>query len=102
MLIRIVRLTFAPEHIAAFLRIFQDSENQIRQMPGCRHLELWQDADDPLVYCTHSHWESAEALNAYRRSALFGQVWPATKALFAAPPLAFSVQPAVLPAPAKA
>ncbi|RFP65833.1 antibiotic biosynthesis monooxygenase [Hymenobacter lapidiphilus] len=102
MLIRIVRLTFAPEHVPAFLRIFQDSEAQIRQMPGCRHLELWQDADDPHVYCTHSHWESAEALNAYRRSALFGQVWPATKALFAAPPLAFSVRPAELPAPAGA
>ncbi|SDY30594.1 putative quinol monooxygenase [Hymenobacter psychrophilus] len=99
MLIRIVRLTFAPEHVPAFLRIFQDSEAHIRQMPGCRHLELWQDADDPRVYCTHSHWESAEALNAYRRSALFGQVWPATKALFAAPPLAFSVQPATLSAP---
>jgi quinol monooxygenase YgiN len=98
MLIRIVRLTFAPEHVPTFLRIFQASEDQIRQMPGCRHLELWQDADDPHVYCTHSHWKSAAALDAYRRSALFGQVWPATKALFAAPPLAFSVRPADLPA----
>lgn len=94
MLIRIVRMTFAPENVDAFLQLFRDSENQIRQMPGCHFLELWQDADQPHVYCTHSHWESAEALNAYRRSALFGQVWPATKVLFSAPPLAFSVQPA--------
>ena len=93
MLIRIVRMTFAPENVDAFLQLFQDSESQIRQMPGCRFLELWQDADQPHVYCTHSHWESAEALHAYRRSALFGQVWPATKRLFAAPALAFSVQP---------
>lgn len=97
MLIRIVRLTLQPARVAEFLRIFQDSEDQIRAMPGCRFLELWQDADEPYVYCTHSHWDSADALNAYRRSALFGQVWPATKTLFAAPPVAFSVRPAVLP-----
>ncbi|GAA4004607.1 hypothetical protein GCM10022408_15510 [Hymenobacter fastidiosus] len=89
--IRIVRMTFQPDRTADFLKIFRDSEALIRQMPGCQHLELWQDADLPHVYCTHSHWDSAEALNAYRRSELFGQVWPATKALFAAPVLAFSV-----------
>ncbi|QNH61230.1 putative quinol monooxygenase [Hymenobacter sediminicola] len=94
MLIRIVRMTFAPENVGAFLQLFHDSEDQIRKMPGCRFLELWQDADQPHIYCTHSHWESVEALNTYRRSALFGQVWPATKRLFAAPPLAFSVHPA--------
>jgi quinol monooxygenase YgiN len=96
MLIRIVRMTFQPEHIPAFRKIFQESERQIRQMPGCRFLELWQDLNEPATYCTHSHWESEEHLNAYRRSALFGRVWPATKALFAAPALAFSVQPASL------
>jgi quinol monooxygenase YgiN len=95
MLIRVVRMTFIPERVPEFLRLFQASEDLIRDMPGCRFLELWQDADQPHVYCTHSHWESAEALNAYRQSALFGQIWPATKALFAAPPLAFSVTPAL-------
>lgn len=100
MLIRVVRMTFQPERIPEFLALFQQSENQIRRMPGCRFLELWQDMNDPAVYCTHSHWESEEQLNAYRQSALFGRVWPATKALFAAPPLAFSVQPATLPSPA--
>ncbi|UOQ74734.1 putative quinol monooxygenase [Hymenobacter cellulosilyticus] len=94
MLTRIVRMTFQPEKVADFLAIFRDSENKIRNMPGCQHLELWQDADMPNVYCTHSHWNSADDLNNYRRSALFGQVWPTTKALFAAPPLAFSVYPA--------
>jgi len=90
MLIRIVRMTFALHQVEEFLRLFEESKAQIRQMPGCLFLELWQDADQPNVYCTHSHWESAEALDAYRRSALFKRVWPATKALFAAPPLTFS------------
>lgn len=91
MLIRIVRMSFRPETVPAFLELFRNSQNQIRQMPGCCFLELWQDADQPFVYCTHSHWESAEALNNYRHSELFGQVWPATKALFAVPAQAFSV-----------
>lgn len=90
MLIRIVRMTFVPEQAATFLRLFRATESRIRQAPGCRYLELWQDADNPAIYCTHSHWDSAAALNAYRQSALFGEVWPATKRLFAAPPLAFS------------
>jgi quinol monooxygenase YgiN len=85
-------MTFAPEHVPAFLEIFRSSEDQIRLIPGCLFLELWQDADHPHIYCTHSHWESMEALNAYRRSELFGRVWPATKALFVAPAQAFSVQ----------
>ena len=91
MLIRIVRMTFKPEAVPTFLDIFRSSQAQIRQMPGCRFLELWQDTDQANVYCTHSHWDSAADLDAYRHSALFGQVWPATKRLFAAPAQAFSV-----------
>lgn len=91
MLLRIVRLTLAPSHVADFLTLFRNSENLIRQQPGCQHLELWQDADQPHIYCTYSHWDDAAALDTYRRSALFGQVWPATKRLLAAPAQAFSV-----------
>ncbi|GAA4368978.1 putative quinol monooxygenase [Hymenobacter saemangeumensis] len=90
MLIRVVRMTFHPDRVADFLTIFRNSEQLIRQQPGNRHLELWQDADNPNIFCTFSHWETAEALDAYRKSALFGEVWPATKRLFAAPPYAFS------------
>ena len=93
MLIRVVRMAFAVEKVPAFLALFHGSEHRIRQQPGCRHLELWQDADQPGVYCTYSHWDDAAALDTYRQSTLFGEVWPATKRLFAAPPLAFSVTP---------
>ncbi|MBF9222459.1 putative quinol monooxygenase [Hymenobacter ruricola] len=90
MLIRVVRMTFAPEQVPAFLNLFHATKHRIRQQPGCRHLELWQDAASPNVYCTYSHWEDEAALNGYRKSELFGEVWPATKKLFAAPPVAFS------------
>ena len=90
MLIRVVRMTFAPAQVPAFLALFGGNRARIRQQPGCRHLVLWQDADAPATYCTLSHWDDAAALDDYRRSALFGEVWPATKRLFAASPLAFS------------
>ena len=91
MLIRIVRMTFDPAQVSAFLTLFGQTADLIRQQPGCRFLELWQDAEQPYVYCTHSHWNDQAALDKYRSSTLFGKVWPATKKLFVAPPAAFSV-----------
>ena len=95
-MIRIVRMVFAPEGVPVFLNIYRSSQHQIREMPGCSFLELWQDADQPHIYYTHSHWESVEFLNAYRRSELFGRVWPITKVLFAVPAQAFSVRAAII------
>lgn len=90
MLVRIVRMTFRPEALAAFMEIFDAAAPQIRAFPGCEHLELWQDNQYPNILTTHSHWTSDDALNTYRRSALFKQTWAQTKPLFAAPPLAYS------------
>ncbi|GAA4020585.1 putative quinol monooxygenase [Hymenobacter glaciei] len=83
-------MTFEPTQVPEFLALFRATAQRIREQPGCRHLELWQDADNPAIYCTHSHWNDEAALNAYRKSGLFGEVWPATKRLFAAAPVAFS------------
>ena len=83
-------MTFIPAEVPAFLTLFHATKDRIRQQPGCRRLELWQDADQAATYCTHSHWDDAAALNTYRKSALFGEVWPATKRLFAGPAQAFS------------
>lgn len=92
MLIRIVRMTFAVDKTDEFQEIFNQSKNNILAMPGCLHLELWQDLHDANVFVTHSHWESEEALNAYRNSVLFIGVWAKTKVLFSEKPLAFSVK----------
>ncbi|WP_310590614.1 antibiotic biosynthesis monooxygenase family protein [Dyadobacter sp. 3J3] len=91
-IIRIVRMTFYPEKTSEFQRIFEQSENVIRNMPGCLYLELWRDVADPNIFVTHSHWESVETLDDYRRTEFFGLVWKKTKALFADKPLAFSVE----------
>ena len=92
MLIRLVRMTFRDECLPDFHRIFDISKAQIRAFPGCRHLELLRDLDQPAVRLTLSHWESADALDAYRRSGLFRTTWAATKVLFADRPVAFSME----------
>lgn len=90
MLIRIVRMTFRPEKVDEFLEIFAQSKQQIRAMPGCRHLELLRDYDAPNIFITHSHWDNDTALNHYRDSELFSATWAKTKVLFAEKPFAFS------------
>lgn len=52
--------------------------------PGCKRLELLHDIGEPGIFFTHSEWETAEDLEAYRNSAVFADVWPVVKALFAA------------------
>jgi quinol monooxygenase YgiN len=90
MLIRIVRMTFQPEEIQPFLDHFEEIKSQIRHFPGCLHLKLLRDPHEENVYSTYSHWESEDDLNKYRKSELFGKVWPLTKSRFAENPVAYS------------
>ena len=90
MLVRIVRMTFAPNAVKEFLDQFDETAPQIRSFPGCRHLELWRDADAPAAFTTQSHWKSTEALDVYRDSTLFRSTWSTVKPLFADQPHAHS------------
>jgi heme-degrading monooxygenase HmoA len=76
-------MNFRATEIENFLRIFDQSKDQIRNMPGCSHLELWNSQTEATVFYTYSIWDSENDLNNYRNSELFQSVWPATKALFA-------------------
>ncbi|MGF7215324.1 heme-degrading monooxygenase HmoA [Spirosoma lacussanchae] len=90
MLVRLVRMTFREDALLDFQAIFDRSKHHIRAFPGNRHLELLHDPDHPAVRMTYSLWDSADALEAYRQSALFRTTWAATKVLFAEKALAFS------------
>jgi quinol monooxygenase YgiN len=92
MLIRIVRMTFRPEEVDAFLQLFESTKEKIRHFEGCSHLELMRDYNDANVFSTYSKWRSEEDLNNYRASALFAEVWKDTKSKFAEKPIAFSLK----------
>jgi len=91
MLIRIVKLSFHQENIPAFLTIFENSKEKIRNSHGCRLLELYNDKNDKGVFFTYSYWNSEEDLNKYRNSDFFKEVWGNTKVLFNKKPEAWSV-----------
>lgn len=76
-------MEFRQEAIADFLEMFENKKQFIIARPGCMDLEMLQQKDNPAVIFTYSHWESEEDLNAYRESALFGNVWKETKSYFA-------------------
>lgn len=92
MLIRIVRMTFDPTKVEDFLAVFNESKNKIRQMEGCSHLELMQDYTLPNSFSTYSIWADEKALNNYRDSEVFKDVWARTKVLFSEKPIAFSLK----------
>jgi heme-degrading monooxygenase HmoA len=92
MIIRIVRMHFTEAGLGEFLGIFEENMRAIRGMPGCSHLELLRDIDDPLTFTTVSHWDDLKYLNAYRQSDLFGKVWGRVKTLFSQRSTAFSVE----------
>lgn len=92
MIIRVVRMHFKGEDESKFLELFERNEEAIRNFPGCRKMEMLKDVDQPHTYVTISEWEGVENLEAYRKSELFGSIWPNVKKFFASKPLAFTVQ----------
>lgn len=84
-------MTFEPENIPSFERIFREASGRIRAFPGCSQLELYRDMQDPTQFFTYSIWKDQAALEAYRDSEFFKEVWGRTRKLFSGPPQAWSL-----------
>ncbi len=91
MLVRIVRMHFTDAGVAEFLEIFNTHKTQIRNFPGCSHLQLLKDPKDKNCYATLSYWDGEASLEQYRKSELFGRVWGRVKKLFTRRTEAFSL-----------
>ena len=92
MMIRIVRMSFDPNKVNEFLRVFDTSKEKIRAFDGCQYLSLNKDHTRANVYYTLSHWQSTQHLEAYRESELFKTTWAAVKPMFNEMPQAFSLE----------
>ncbi len=84
-------MSFHEENIPAFLENFEIVKDKIRNAPGNRFLELYQDKNNKCIFFTYSYWETEEDLENYRKSELFTEVWDFTKKLFNDKPEAWSV-----------
>ncbi|MFP5436854.1 MAG: putative quinol monooxygenase [Bacteroidia bacterium] len=91
MFVRIVKMTFREDKVSDFLQNFNSVKEDIRNVNGCRLLELYRDKDKPEVFFTYSYWEREQHLEDYRQSDLFKGVWAITKPLFAEKAEAWSV-----------
>lgn len=91
MLIRIVKMSFNDSNIETFLENYNNNKKEIRNVEGCRLLELYRDRNNPATFFTYSHWDTEANLEVYRNSDLFKTVWAKTKSLFKNKPLAWSV-----------
>ncbi len=92
MIIRIVRMNFREPGVEEFLEIFNQNKLAIRNFPGCSHLQLLRDHEDPNCFTTLSHWDETRSLDIYRKSELFERVWGRVKTLFAERSIAFSLE----------
>ena len=92
MLVRIVKLTFKKENIVDFLQIFEGHREGIKGFKGFASIELLQEKSNPQIFFTHSLWKDEEALENYRKSEYFGDIWSRTKLLFADKPEAWSLK----------
>lgn len=79
MITRIVKMTFDPTKVEAFLEVFHENADKIRSYPGCIQMQLLKDIKNENIFYTYSHWKSEEDLNHYRNSTLFRGIWAATK-----------------------
>ena len=87
---RIVKMTFKEENVIKFQELFTTVKRHIENFEGCHGVKLLRDINNPCVFFTYSIWENENALNAYRKSALFDDTWTKTKALFGNKPEAWS------------
>lgn len=60
----------APEHAEAFLaRVVQQSEDSLREEPGCRVFEVWTAAETPQTVFLYEIYDDADAFEAHLASA---------------------------------
>ena len=90
-IVRIVRMVFKKEDLALFDALFAESKDQIEAQTGCQRVLILHSTANKLERTTMSWWESEDCLNEYRKSNLFGEVWPRTKSMFAEGPTAWSM-----------
>lgn len=91
MIIRIVKLSIVPGQISQFKSEFDLVSHQIRNFPGCSHLELLEDINVPGLVFTYSYWDDEKFLQNYQSSELFKSTWSKVKPLFNAKAEAWSL-----------
>ena len=76
---RIVKMSFQPEKVNDFLRLYSEVQHKISSFPGCHGVKLLREKKEGSIFFTYSVWDSERDLNSYRSSELFSRVWKEMK-----------------------
>jgi hypothetical protein len=90
MLVRIVKLTFKEDSMEFFFQEFNRNKAEIIKFNGCRGMKLLHDIKQKNIIMTYSHWDDENALNDYRKSTVFNNLWNNIKPHFQERPEAWS------------
>ena len=93
MIVRIVKLHFEPTKVSVFIDFFDQIKHIVNGFDGCYGMQLLQDKNNPGIVMTYSHWENENALENYRKSDAFGEIWPTIKPWFIEKPEAWTLNP---------
>jgi heme-degrading monooxygenase HmoA len=91
MITRIVKLEFEPEKIEDFIDFFEQVKHKVNSFPGCKGMQLLRDKCNGCIVFTYSIWESEAALENYRTSETFSNIWYKIKVWFAEKPEAWTL-----------
>lgn len=75
MLVRIVKLTFNESSMDFFFQEFNRNKAEILKFNGCLGMKMLQDIKQKNIIMTYSHWDNENALNNYRNSTVFANLW---------------------------
>ena len=88
MITRIVKLSIKKNHINDFAAFAEKIKTTIQGFDGCNELKILQNNYNPEIFMTYSIWDNEAALNEYRKSDFFRNIWPKAKLWFSAKPKA--------------
>ena len=92
MITRIVKLTFKPELVSAVLTESEKVKTRVVDSDGCLSMKLLQHQSNPCEFFTHSIWINETALENYRSSDTFIQLWSTIKPMFSSKAEAWTLQ----------
>lgn len=82
MITRLVKISLQAKKAGEFETLFYQSQAYIENFDGCRKTNLFRVAGSSEEYFTISYWDNEQALENYRASAVFKDVWSKVKPLF--------------------
>ncbi len=85
-------MSFKEDKIENFLKTFEKQKEFIASFEGCTHLELLRDKNKKNTFFTYSHWQNENALELYRQSDFFKNIWSGVKLMFDEKPFAWSLE----------